>query len=266
MKQLRTTLLMILVTIGALELLVRASDPLGVVYFDDVAYLWTTRHEAAHGYDHIPGSYTLGDRFSFTIAPDGNRYTPGRFRGGARVTFVGDSQTFGYGVNDADVWVSQVTATLRLDALNIARSGYNIENIALQLADVTGCIVWLTISNDPGAPVKWTPFAPDGAGSYLGQTLRVINLTRAGYDTVPITPVTDVLYRQIAERPDTLIFALNDGSYGDIMARDYGAVLIPPFTERISRADAHASAAGNRQIAEAALPIIDQWLNDHTCT
>lgn len=261
------TLLSILVSLLCLELSLRAIDPLGVVYFDDIAYLWTTRRAAAHGYDHIPGTVDVGGRFSFTIMRDGNRYTPGRFRGGPRITFVGDSQTFGYGVNDAEVWVSRVASALRLDALNIGRSGYNVENIARQFAALEGCAVWLTISNDAGDPVYYTDSPVIGAGSYLGQSLRVILQSRVtGYTTAPIEQNDDYLYRLIADRPDTLILVLEDGRYSNIMAREYGAVVIPYFTSRISRTDAHASARGNQQIADSAIPVIDDWLDSHDCT
>lgn len=261
------TLLSLLFSVACLEVSLRALDPLGIVYFDDIAYLWTTRRGAAHGYDHIPGTYDIGGRFTFTIMPDGNRYTPGRFRGGPRVTFVGDSQTFGYGVNDADVWVSRVASALRLDALNIARSGYNLENIARQMVDVEGCVVWLTISNDAGDAVYYTDNPVIGAGSYLGQSLRVILQSKVtGYTTAPIEPNDAYLYEILAARPDTLILVLEDGRYSDIMARDYGAVEIPYFTSRISRTDAHADARGNQDIAEGALPIIDRWLDEHDCT
>lgn len=261
------TLTTIALCAGSLELLLRATDPLGVVYFDDVAFLWSTRREAAHGYDHIPGIYRVGSRFSFTIMPDGNRYTPGRFRGGARVTFVGDSQTFGYGVDDGDVWVSRVASALRIDALNTGRSGYNIENIAPLVDDVDGCIVWLTLSNDPGAPVRYSDrAAQESIASYLGQTLRVLILSRTGYTTAPITDAVRPLYEAIAARPDTLILALDDKNYGTIVREEYGAVLIPHFTSRISRTDAHADTEGNRQIAEAVTPILDRWLDEHDCT
>ena len=264
-RGLLVSLVSILFCIGALEAALRIADPLGVVYFDDIGYLWSTRHEAAHGYDHIPGSYTLGDRFGFTIMPDGNRYTPGAWRGGPRVTFVGDSQTFGYGVNDAETWVSRVASALRIDALNIARSGYNIENIASQLEGVTGCVVWLTISNDPGAAVRYSDAGND-PHSYIGNTLRVLYSSQASYTTAPITDAVRPLYEAIAARPNTLIIALDDNNYGKIVREKYGALIIPYFTSRISPTDAHADSEGNRQIAEAVLPILDNWLDERNCT
>ncbi|MBK8139548.1 MAG: hypothetical protein IPK52_27675 [Chloroflexi bacterium] len=88
MKRLRTVLLMTLATIAALELLCRIFDPMGVVYFDDVAYLWNTRIDDPTGYAHVPGRFAIGGRFAITIDADGNRYA-GPLSGGARVTFVG---------------------------------------------------------------------------------------------------------------------------------------------------------------------------------
>lgn len=264
-RGLLVSLVSILLCVGALEAALRIADPLGVVYFDDIGYLWSIRRADASGYTHIPGIYTLGDRFTFTIMPDGNRYTPGAWRGGKRVTFVGDSQTFGYGVNDAETWVSRVASALRIDALNVGRSGYNIENISTQLEDIDGCVVWLTISNDPGAAVRYAAPVTE-IHSYLGNTLRVLYSARATYTTAPITDSVRPLYAAIAARPDTLIFALDDGNYGKIVREEYGAVTIPYFTSRISPTDAHADSEGNRQIAESILPVLDDWLKTRNCT
>lgn len=264
-RSLVVSLVSILLCIGALEAMMRVFDPFGVIYFDDIGYLWSTRRADASGYSHIPGTYTLGDRFTFTIMPDGNRLTPGRWKGGPRVTFIGDSQTFGYGVNDAETWVSRVASALRIDALNVARSGYNIENIATQLESISGCVVWLTISNDPGAPVRYAAPTPE-IHSYLGNTLRVLYAAQANYSTAPITDDIRPLYEAIAARPDTLIIALDDGNYGKIVREAYGALIIPYFTSRISKTDAHADKEGNRQIAEHIMPLLETWLNERECT
>lgn len=266
MKRLRTVLLMTLATLGALELLCRAFDPLGVVYFDDVAYLWNTRIDDPTGYAHVPGRYTVGSRFSITIGADGNRVVPGSTAGGPRVTFVGDSQTFGYGVNDTETWVNLTAEALDIDAVNVARSGYNIANIAPQLDAITGCVVWLSISNDPNPPVRYSGRQAEGLASYLGATLGIALAPTAAHAGRPIDDAARPQYSAIATRPDTLILVMADGSYSETLHADYGAVVIPHFASRISRTDAHADAAGNRQIAEAASSIIAQWLTEHDCT
>lgn len=266
MKRLRTVLLMTLATIAVLELLCRVFDPLGVVYFDDVAYLWNTRIDDPTGYAHVPGRFAIGGRFAITIDADGNRVTPDSAAGGPQMTFIGDSQTFGYGVNDADTWVNLTTGALEIDATNVARSGYNIENIAAQLDAITGCVVWLTISNDPNPPVRYSGRQAYGPTSYLGASLGIALAPPSAFAGLPVGAAVRPLYAAIAARPDTLILVMDDGSYSETLRDDFGATVIPHFTERISPTDAHADAEGNRQIAEAARPIIQNWLDEHDCT
>lgn len=158
------------------------------------------------------------------------------------MTFVGDSVTFSQGVNDDETWPSLVAAQLHLDAANDGRSSYNIDNLAPLIEHTDGCIVWLTIINDTDAPFAYA--APHSAFHLYLEWYGFSAFTRrAPYNTD--LAGKDAIYDTIADRPDTLILAFDDGSYGDIMRDRYGAVLIPRFTHGLSRIDGHANAAGN---------------------
>lgn len=261
MRRLRAALLIILTTFATVEASLRVLDPWGARYFDDVQAIWAASTPDVTGYTFVPGRYDFGST-TFTIDPDGNRAVPGRFAGGARVAFVGDSVTFGQGVNDADTWVSRVASALRLDATNHGRSSYSVTNVARVLEGIEGCAVFLTIANDPAHAQEYRAERP-----YPSLWLtRYLQLALFPGDTPQMAERFAPLYASIAARPDTLILAFDDGGYGDILRTRFGAQLIAPFTRRISIADAHADAAGNRQIAAAALPVIDDWLDKHDCT
>lgn len=256
-----TFLITFLLSIVGIEAALAAVDPWGVRYFDDVQSIWQASAPDVTGYSFKPGRYIFGPT-AFTIEADGLRAVPGRDSNGPRVAFVGDSVTFGQGVNDADTWVSLMAAALRLNAMNHGRSAYSIANVARVLDGIDGCAVFLTIANDPAPAQHYRASRPYPA-LWLSRYLMLIL-------TPPAIPAYSdryaPLYEAVAARPDTLILAFDDGEYGNIMRDEYGAVLIPPFTSRISVSDAHADAEGNRQIADAARPIIQNWLDEHDCT
>ena len=107
-----TFLITFLLSIVGIEAALAAVDPWGVRYFDDVQSIWQASAPDVTGYSFKPGRYIFGPT-AFTIEADGLRAVPGRDSSGPRVAFVGDSVTFGQGVNDADTWVSLMAAALQ---------------------------------------------------------------------------------------------------------------------------------------------------------
>lgn len=258
-------LLSVLLTIAGIELMLRAFDPLGVVYADDFTAMQRIAIPAPHGYTLETGLYHAA-HWSYVVKPDGNRRTPGRTLGGPRVTFVGDSVTFGFGVSDREVWVSRIAAAYGIDAHNAGRTAYSTVNVNLYLHDVRGCVVFLSYPNDPFMATS-DDFTNPGAYDTYSFLTRTLTLLKNGKPTViiePFNPVFDAAMRDIAGRPDTLILAFDD-DYGRAVADAYGAVLIPWYTHRVSFADPHANAEGNEQIAIAAAPVIAKWLEGRDC-
>jgi hypothetical protein len=264
-KRLMGVLISILITVSGVEALLRIADPLGVVYSDDYAMMRRNADPAPHGYTLRTGQYNAA-KWSYRVNIDGSRNTPGRVPHETQVVFIGDSVTFGYGVNDDEVWVSLVASRLALDANNAGRTSYSAANAAALLRDIEGCVVFLTFPNDPSPGVS-SSFANDTIYDERSFTDRTGALLRYGKPTVmpePFNPAFEAAMTEIAARLDTLILAFDD-SYGRAVADAYGAVLIPWYTDRVSFADAHASAVGNRQIADAAAPIIADWLRGRYC-
>ncbi len=256
-------IVVVVAMVFALEVLLRAFDPWGAVYYDNVQQLWAAVAPDPSGYTFREGVWPFGNS-TFTILPDGTRAVPGSVDGGPRITFVGDSVTFAQGVDDGDTWISLVCDRLALECVNMGRSSYNIENIAALAETVEGCAVWLTIENDPAGRQG----LPHARKLYAPYTLRYLAFALTGRAhpsaALPITDQTAPLFRSVIERPDTLTLAFV-GEYGETMLGRYGVTLIPNPTSGLSRIDGHADAQGNRQIAAAVAPILSDWLHGREC-
>jgi hypothetical protein len=262
----RVILVSIILSLVGIEVLLQLTDPLGVSYLYNVIDAKASFIPDYSGYAMPPGTMHLRG-WSYTIDADGGRHTPGRVEGGPQIVYLGDSVTFGQSVNDADVWVSVVAERLGLDARNYGRMGFGAFNIARLLETLpAGCAVVLTIPNDVDRTEILTDFRSAPAGSYLVNTFTM--LTYGGHKMVTSLGENDTTYHDamtaIAERPDTLLLTFDD-EYGRMAADKYGAQIIPWYTGRVSFTDAHASAAGNAEIADAAAPVIADWLRGRGC-
>jgi hypothetical protein len=261
-RHLIASLISVLVVVLGVEGMLRAFDPLGVVFYDDYAAMRRASSPADHGYTIAEGVHHAR-HWTYTILADGTRLTPARNEDGPNVTFVGDSVTFGHGVNDKDVWVSHVADALGLNAANAGRSVYSAVNVSLLLREVEGCAVFLTFPNDPAHQ----DFPQTSYYDTRSYTSRVAILLRTGKPTVipqPFNAGFDAAMQEIAARPDTLIVAFDD-SYGRAVEAGYGVRLIPWYSDRVSYVDAHADVKGNLEIAEAITPVIEQWLSTRSC-
>jgi hypothetical protein len=263
MKPLRSFLIVALLTVAAVEVFLRVFDPWGARYYDNVQQLWEATAPDPSGYTFRPGVHPFG-LSTFTIEADGTRRVPGSVDGGRRVAFVGDSVTFGQGVNDDETWVSLVCAELTLDCTNYGRSSYQVPNILELVRTLDGCVVWYTIPNDTGARMH----QPTPNYAYVPYSAYYL---RAVLGTVPsaypyVEDVHTPMYAMLANRPDMLVLASRGDQYGERMRDQFGAVLIAGHTVGISRIDGHANAEGNRQIADAAAPVIADWLEGRDCS
>lgn len=250
--------------VGA-EFLFRTLDPLGTVYFENSNTYYDATVPDETGYVLRPG-YTHLKGWSFAILNDGTRIVPD-IAEGRRIVFVGDSITFGLGVNDQDVWVYKVCSDLKLRCVNAGRAGYAAANVADVVSRYPAdCVVFLTISNDDEARAqysekRYTPY-PSAIAENLfwlfvrGNYGRFVKKDRVAFDEA---------MSLLSHRLNTLIVAFDDGKYGDAVAEQYGTALIPDYTGRISVLDPHPDTYGNRQIAESITSVIEQWLATRSC-
>jgi lysophospholipase L1-like esterase len=255
----------ILSSIAGVEVLLRTLDPLGAVYFENSNTYFDATIPDETGYALVPGSTYLKG-WSFSILNDGTRITPD-ISEGKRVVFVGDSITFGLGVNDEDAWVYKVCADLKIRCVNAGRAGYAASNVADVASQYpAACVVFLTISNDDEARARYSEKRYTPYPSAIAENMSWL-FVRRNYSIFVRKDkgsFSEAMSR-LEHRLDTLILAFDDGTYGNAAAKQYGAVLIPDYISRISVLDPHPDAEGNRQIAEAITPVIEQWLSTRSC-
>ena len=154
------------------EALLALFDPLGFGYFRDQVALNPHLIADPRGYTFAPGHYPLS-KSSFTILPDGSRAVPHTPpQADQTLVFMGDSVTFGYGVDDEQTWVDLVARALPdVHIINAGVSGFNSSNVlrTLALYPSADALVYLIINNDayPENKPKFGQIRPAPAQSWL---------------------------------------------------------------------------------------------------
>jgi lysophospholipase L1-like esterase len=242
-----TSLLSILL---ALELLLRAFDPLGVVYFDRIRQM--QRAFVIHperGYIVAPGIYDFDDWLA-AVNTDYERVTPDSVAGGCRVVFLGDSVTFGWGVDDGETFANLLAHELGLEAVNTGVSAYNAENIIATLdAYAADLYVWLIVGNDAEPERDVVEHSLTLRGRRSGWLGRYVSYLTYNPEAVSDWAAFNARLAPLLNRDDVLLFAL-DRPFADALT-DVARV---NYTGRISAADPHPNAAGHEEIAAAMLP------------
>src|SRR5262245_3155504 len=119
------------VTLGIIELGLRLIDPWGMRYFDDVVLMSKTMFitDQVRGYGLKDGTFVYSHWQAHI--EDGQRVVPtGSIQGTCDLAFLGDSITFGHGVNDDQTWVNLIAAGLPdVHIYNYGVPRYSIPNI-----------------------------------------------------------------------------------------------------------------------------------------
>lgn len=259
-QRVRRTLITILLSIIFFVLLLEgllSLDPLGFVHFRDHINLIKHAVPSAAGYTYAPGQYDLA-RNTVTMLEDGTRLVPNTDTEAEKVlVFVGDSVTFGYGVDDEETFANLVAQQLPgVRIYNAGITGYNSTNILRQVQQYPNAdaIVYLITNNDDDGEViiSFDREFPD----YSWLAVYAINLPPLLFPN-DLRPVydTDRYLRdvaQIAADPRTLIVGYDDR----LTPITPGAVRIAPYTTRNSISDGHPDTEGHRFIADQLLPLI----------
>ena len=150
-RKLIASLIGVLIALLLGEALLGRFDPLGFAYFRDQSTLGTLLVPDTRGYAFQPGTHDLS-HFSFRMLPDKTRAVPDTKPSAPKtLVFMGDSVTFGYGVNDDQTWVNQVAHDLPyVHVINAGISGYNSTNVLRTVAQYPAAddLVYLIIDND----------------------------------------------------------------------------------------------------------------------
>jgi len=253
-------ILSLLLSLAGAEAFLRWVDPTGAyAYRLSIRAMFSYIKPDPRGYTFPPGIHDFVG-FTVTIDEDGNRIMPDAVSN-CRIAWIGDSVTFGWGVDDRETFAYQIAEAIP-DAqfVNAARPAYSARNLRLTAeSEEADGFIYIPVFNDNVVAPSWSPeFAPVplGMDTYLlygrrGPVRGEAMDWRA--DLGAMLSEGDWLTLAINE-PSLVLDWLTD-SQSDV-------VIIPNYTERISQADGHPSAAGHQGLAVSMLSHVEQFVGE----
>lgn len=255
----------------ALEVLLSLYDPMGYSFFMDYQEL-ITHYDAAHG-GFAPGTYDYPS-WHVTINRDYTRAVPGTpDRADCTLIALGDSVTFGYGVDDDETFLRFLARAFPgVRFVNTGIPGANSTRVADTYERIEGDgYLYLMLENDTlrdtlaienraqTPPVHWTRVSLYAVNIY--RLLKGTNPSMTGEE--PSQAEIDSLLKDIeplAADPRVLIF-----TYGDLaFMADVPHVPIAVPETTISPGDAHPDRAGHKQMADTMRPYVNDLI-DRVC-
>lgn len=283
MKSLRnigSVLFVIFITLAMIELILRIFDPWGFVYFDDLAKISDAFVSDDERIYYLPdGTYEFS-HWQATVS-DQLRVTPNtNLDAECRIVLLGDSVTFGYGVDDEETWVN-ILAEQYPDVylMNTGVVTYPIEPIVGTynvFEDEGDGFLYLIISNDAHDAADTRTENLNNPAENLPRTLLYggYYLIRLGLIDTPETSndsdEADIQNQRFLQHIETLseednmVFMAFDEENITNLALDagYNINVLPayPAEHRISFLDVHLDATGNEVLAESIAPILDRLI------
>lgn len=251
-----------------LEFLLRTLDPIGGwARVLGIRAISSLIEDDPIGFTYKAGHIHAPD-YSVTMLSDHSRLAQdSNWQADCKIAFIGDSFTFGLGVNDSEVFPNQVAILMGISVRNYGINGYNTAQVLTMRERIKADgYVYLHIENDwhlPGTfkaeSVQRQLQQPVFALSMYLQprTIRDSNLTpdNADYvqsldalandDKVLIFAFNEEIGTQAHERHESIVL-LDDGLYKD---------------NQTSYMDAHPNRVGHRLIAETMQPYIEDFVN-----
>lgn len=263
LMKLLVAFLLLLVTLLMLELLIRLTDPLGIIrYFIDTER-FVFRIDDELGYTLQPGRYAFVG-WSSTILDDGTRHVPATsVDSDCVIVALGDSVTFGQGVSDDETWINHLAQMFpEVRFVNAGVPGYNLPNLVPyydRLKDQHQAILYTLIDNDVEASLSWNQ-APATVwlvrNSALALYLHALNLPRPLI--MPEAEYRAYLTVLLAD-PRVFTTAFDTGRVSSQLAQDYPEIFLQPlWTHPLSRFDYHPSPQGHQQIAQTVAPLVER--------
>lgn len=271
-------LINIIIIVLLLEAMLRFIDPLGAyadyadgLFFQQFSTVTEEGYAMETGKIEMPGGWTI------TMLPDNSRAVPATNSDAAcTIVLAGDSFTFGWGVDDADVWVNDVAAAIQdVHFINIAKAGYSITNVRQSIeAYPADGYVYLLFDNDsePTKTFEFKEYPPmTGVSAYLLYSQFHKNIEEQlveQYSDDDNAPMMVNYWSEMAalvNRDDTLIVGLTDfrlitrtiDRYPSVIALSY-----PYLDYVISHVDTHSTPAGNDEIARRITPHIRNFVEE----
>jgi hypothetical protein len=235
-------------------------DPWGSKFFDDlVALKNVSQVDSKRGYILPAGHYQFS-HWSVTELENGTRNVPANAGGKCQVVFVGDSMTWGYGVNDNETWVNLLAAALpEINAVNAGLYGYSSANIRDTMIDFPSAdiLVYLIIQDDHKEKATLIRESRRSAiekyVDFIMLVRRQVVDTEEGKGTDKSHFISDIEKMQQDRR--VLLLGLDEPP-GRYLTDGLNVKLIPKSNHRISVMDIHPDPIGHREMADAILPIL----------
>jgi hypothetical protein len=256
-KTLRNTLIIIIITLVMLEALLVIVDP---IRFSEVQNDWSNLRQYVVQRDNYyvfrPGTYEL-IRYSVTINEDGTRNLPDN-GSGCRVVAVGDSFTFGMGVDNHESWVNHAARETGYNWTNSGMPGLQASNFVTVLDEYPADVyVYLNTANDAAVYEEITAERP----VYRPFSALTVYIYRAAQ--LPLTYETPSNYEQYLETitaRDNLIWYTIDNSPQLETNLQYGAIALPDTFEIIGMDDSHPNPTGHEQIWNMMEPTLKPFV------
>jgi len=266
---------MSLLLLFGLEALLNWFDPWGAVRYFKAGGPTTDLYIPHESRYVLPaGDYDFGN-WAAQIAADFTRNVPDNGVGACRIIFLGDSVTFGLGVDDDETWANQLAARHPAwDVVNAAVPGYNSSAVRDTLRNFDAdAYAYLIIANDAG-PLAFYPDIQqhNDALSAIAIYWQTWRIQQRGFEHPPqmIEQNGQLLRRfdadiaALAALPRLLMAGFEgDGLAESARVQYESLVLIPPYHSQISFADPHPDAEGHLQIADAIEPHVVAHVHSH---
>ncbi len=253
-----------------IELVLTLTDPWGLKYFDDLATIWDKSVESSNrGYVLPPGTYQFS-HWQVTELQNSVRLLPDNASGPCQVLFLGDSVEWGHGVNDKETWVNLIAGQLhQVNAINASFDGYNSENVRRGLAGFPDAkvVVYLINGNDSDPSFGWSNGWPRQPHlSMLDKYVRYFTLARGKPEAsiasgigATVEDADKVRFRddiQTLANDKRVVLISFEGDFEPAFDAEFNIRVIPHYKNRVSSADAHPNAEGNKELTTSILPLV----------
>jgi hypothetical protein len=265
MRTILKCLFVCLLTLALIESVLRFVDPLGAHrYYHDLSILHTMLIRTPDGYGLVAGDYTYSN-WSARILPDGTRHVPDSAVSDCTIAFLGDSVTFGQGVDDSATFVNVVAQQVEARIINTGTPGYGSRNVLRRYQGMKASgFVYLVFTNDaelPYQPLNDVPLVWQGYHRLAIESY--IELSKRGSRQQEWRRFDSDL-RTLNARGDVLFVAFEDAKlwYQGVQRIVPDVRLIALYRDVISYADPHADERGNQFIAAQMLPHVAAWIEE----
>jgi hypothetical protein len=251
-----------------LEAALRIVDPWDMASYRAWGNTQTARTEQGDWY-YQPGHYDIHS-WHYTIDRQAHRIAPHtNLLADCTIAAIGDSFTFGYGVNDNEVWIDHLAREFpRVRFINAGVSGYDSSQIlrAKQRTPADGYLYLVTYNDHEDSKANAQRPYPIGLSAHdlfylenYAEWFRVLNGTNWQPITDPARFVSDLA--QIGT-PDTLVFYHQEDNRELVTDTLPDAIWLEWDYGYVSTIDYHADAAGNKRVAELMRPYMDQLISE----